>query len=370
MQAFSYGHASAPDWRVAASACLDQIARNPCDANLGFLYATDLFAGQLGDILEFFRSETGVTHWVGTVGVGILASFKEYLDEPALAVMIAQFPQDAFSMLSPVTRPQQLAKLALRCGEASAHFGVVHGDPGNEAIASVIRALAQKVESGFIVGGLTSSRAESVQVAGESCQGGLSGVLFSSEVAVATRLTQGCSPIGAKHEVTECQDNIVIELDGRPALDVFKQDIGDVLARNLNRLGGHIFAGLPIAGSDTGDYLVRNLVGIDPEHKLIAIAERLEAGASLMFCRRDRQSACEDMRRMLKSIKSGLYARPKGGVYYSCLGRGASLFGPDSAELKLIEQELGQFPLVGFFCNGEISHNRLYGYSGVLTLFT
>ena len=57
-------------------------------------------------------------------------------------------------------------------------------------------------------------------------------------------------------------------------------------------------------------------------------------------------------------------------MYYSCLGRGASLFGPDSAELKLIEQELGEFPLVGFFCNGEISHNRLYGYTGVLTLFT
>jgi small ligand-binding sensory domain FIST len=64
-----------------------------------------------------------------------------------------------------------------------------------------------------------------------------------------------------------------------------------------------------------------------------------------------------------------MFTQPRGGVYYSCIGRGASLFGPDSGELKLIRETLGEFPLVGFFCNGEISHNRLYGYTGVLTLF-
>ena len=75
------------------------------------------------------------------------------------------------------------------------------------------------------------------------------------------------------------------------------------------------------------------------------------------------------MSRMLDSIRQGLFTHPRGGVYYSCLGRGASLFGPDSGELRLIREALGDFPLVGFFCNGEVSHNRLYGYTGVLTLF-
>jgi small ligand-binding sensory domain FIST len=72
---------------------------------------------------------------------------------------------------------------------------------------------------------------------------------------------------------------------------------------------------------------------------------------------------------MLKSIQSGLYRPPRGAVYFSCLGRGASLFGENSEELRLIQDGLGDVPLVGFFCNGEISHNRLYGYTGVLTLF-
>ena len=200
-------------------------------------------------------------------------------------------------------------------------------------------------------------------------EGGLSGVSFADNVTVATRLTQGCTPLGPKHVVTASQHNVIISLDGRAALDVFKEDIGESLARDLNRIGGHVFAGLPIAGSDTGDYLVRNLVGIDPANRLIAIGELLQPGASVVFCKRDTKTAHEDMSRMLESIRKGMYGRPRGGVYYTCIGRGASLFGPNSEELKLIREALGEFPLVGFFCNGEISHNRLYGYTGVLTLF-
>ena len=115
--------------------------------------------------------------------------------------------------------------------------------------------------------------------------------------------------------------------------------------------------------------MVRNLVGIDMLHKLVAIGDVPQAGAQLMFCRRDETSATEDMSRMLDSIKSGLFGRPRGGLYYSCVGRGPNLFGGESAEATMIQEALGEFPLVGFFCSGEVSHNRLYGYTGVLTLF-
>jgi small ligand-binding sensory domain FIST len=162
---------------------------------------------------------------------------------------------------------------------------------------------------------------------------------------------------------------LLLELDGRPALDVFYDDIGELLSRDPRRLAASVYAGLPVRGSDTGDYLVRNLAGIDEEHRMLAIAEWLEEGDTLMFCRRDAQAASEDMTRMLTEIKRGLEGPPKGGIYYTCLARGPNLLGTDSEELKLIERELGSFPLVGFFGNGEISHDRLYGYTGVLTLF-
>jgi len=150
---------------------------------------------------------------------------------------------------------------------------------------------------------------------------------------------------------------------------VFKDDIGEVLARDLSRTAGYIFAGLPIAGSDTGDYLVRNLIGGDPDNGLLAIGELVQPGELLMFCRRDAGTAREDLIRMLQELRRGLAGPPRGGLYYSCLGRGASLFGPDSEELRLVRDLLGEFPLVGFYANGEISHHRLYGYTGVLTLF-
>ncbi len=364
---FRLGHARGEDWEEAARRCLAQLGGPP--ASLGFLYVTDLLSDHLGAILEFFRQRTGVKHWVGTVGIGICASGHEYLEQPAMAVMLGEFSADSFEIFSGVRSRDDLTTRRFQCGGRNAHFAIVHGDPQNQDVPELIAGIAAKVESGFLVGGLSSSRRRDVQIADKMTGGGISGVLFSDEITIATRLTQGCTPVGPRHAITEAQRNIIIAIDGKPALEVMKQDIGQALSRNLNRIGGTIFAGLPVSGSDTGDYLVRNLVGLDPARGLIAIGDLVEPGRQIMFCRRDTASAVEDMERMLASMKEGLYTQPRGGVYYSCLGRGASLFGPGSEELKMIESAFGEFPLVGFFCNGEISHNRLYGYTGVLTLF-
>lgn len=364
---FRYAHAAATDWREAVKSCLAQLGQG--SASLGFVYVTDLLAGRLGEIVSLFKSQTGVPHWVGTVGIGVCASGHEYLDEPALVAMVGDFEPDSFSVFSGVSSTADVDSLSLKCGGAAPNFAIVHGDPANRDISELVSRLAGRVESGFLVGGLASSRRQNYQVADAVLEGGVSGVAFADTVTVATRLTQGCSPMGPKHAITTCQQNVIITLDGRPALDVFREDIGEALSRDLNRIGGQVFAGLPIPGSDTGDYLVRNLVGIDPSNKLIAIGEMMQQGGSIMFCKRDNKTAHEDMTRMLDSIRQGMFSSPRGGIYYSCLGRGASLFGPNSEELRMIRDTLGEFPLVGFFCNGEISHNRLYGYTGVLTLF-
>ena len=246
---------------------------------------------------------------------------------------------------------------------------MVHADPRNRNIALLVDTLCERLYGGFVVGGLTSSRGAYPQLADAVTTGGVSGVVFDRQVTVVTRLTQGCSPLGPRHAITRCRGNQLIELDGRSALDVFYQDIGERLADDPAHLGSLVFAGLPVKGSDTGDYLVRNLVGIDEERRVLAIAESVEEGDAVMFCRRDSGAAAQDMRRMLSEIEAALEAPPRGGVYYSCLARGPNLLGANSEELKLIESALGSFPLVGFFGNGEIAHNRLYGYTGVLTLF-
>jgi small ligand-binding sensory domain FIST len=366
---FAVAHAASPHWRIAAADCLEQLGRPARGANLGFLYVTDRHASRVPELLELLRVRTGVDHWVGTVGLAVCATGTEYADEGAMAIMLGEFPDGSFRVLSQLRGTSDLARDPLTVGTAPGAFAIVHADPRNGAVTQLVHALAKRLESGFVVGGLTSSRTTYPQVADGVSEGGLSGVVFTDEVVVATRLTQGCSPVGEIHTVTEAQRNVLVELDGRPALDVLREDAGLRSTRDLERVGGHIFAALPVAGSRGADYTVRNLVGLDTENGLVAIGDMVKNGAKLMFCRRDRRTAIEDMARMIDSAKSGLYTRPRGALYFSCLGRGESLFGEPGKELAMISEGLGDVPLVGFFCNGEISHNRLYGYTGVLTLF-
>lgn len=343
---------------------MNQLGAIPSAATLGFLYVSDAYVGDLDAILAFFKGATGVAHWTGSVGVGICATGAEFLETPAMAVMLGEFDRAEFSMMPTVLTPQDVDALP-----ADKYFAVVHGDPSNNRIQELIEGLSAKVSSGFVVGGLSSSRSENAQICDGIVTGGLSGVLFSERAALATRLTQGVSPLGPRHIITTANKNIIGSLDHRPALEVMKEEIGEVLARDLSRAAGYIFAGLPVRGSDTGDYLVRNILGVDPQNDLVAIGEYVETGDELMFCRRDQQTAEDDLKRMLLAIGSQLNAPIRGGVYYSCLGRGQHMFGAPNRELELIRDALGDFPLVGFFANGEISHNRLYGYTGVLTLF-
>jgi small ligand-binding sensory domain FIST len=347
MSAFRYAHAAGASWRECVQACAKRLGRS--GGGLGFVYFTDVLVERAGDIVAALRDQTGVADWVGTVGVGVLASGAEYQDEPALAAMVADLQPGAYRIFS--------GRSPLKQG---AHFAVVHADPTAPDIVGLVADLASKIASGYLVGGLSSSRTRNVQVANDVLSGGLSGVTLGSEIGVATRLTQACTPLSRRFRVTACEENLVQALDGRPALEVLMEAVKGVRTP--------ILVALPVAGSDTGDYMVRNLIGVDPKEKLIAIGEPVEPGAELMFCRRDATAARKDLERMLGELRRDAPA-PRGALYFSCTARGEHMFGARGAELGLVRQALGDVPLVGFFCNGEISHDRVYGYTGVLTLF-
>ncbi|MBM3601348.1 MAG: histidine kinase [Alphaproteobacteria bacterium] len=372
MTEFRHGHSGASSWDEAVTECVAALRPLPEGANLGFVYATDAFAQNLPAIVGQLKRATNVGDWVGTVGIGVCASGREYFDGPGLAVMVGAFPEGSFHVVPTIKSEigQFHADSRSWIAQAEPQLGIIHADPRNERVPGLIGDLAATSRS-FLVGGLTSSRGQYWQVAGDgAAEGGISGVLIAGAVPVATALSQGCSPVGPKRTITGCQDNIITHLDGETALDVLKQDIGPELARDLRHIGGIIFAALPVPGTDTGDYLVRNLVGIDPARGWLAIAAEVSEGDRLMFCRRARDTAVEDLKRMLAQLKRRTGdAAPKGAVYISCLARGPNTFGPDSAELAILREALGDLPLVGFYANGEISHGRLYGYTGVLTLF-
>jgi small ligand-binding sensory domain FIST len=298
-----------------------------------------------------------------------------------MAVMTASLPPDGFRLFGATDDPAAdlPRQHASWIETVSPSLALIHGDPrcDNLLRATVDTAAAS---GAFLVGGLVSHRCAAPLLAGDTgaSQGvanalgkaGIAGLMLAPEIAVATGLTQGCMPIGPVHRIDEARDNVVIAIDGRPALTVFYEDIGPALAQDPRRLGGVIFAGLPVPGSDTADYLVRNLMAIDPEHGWVVLGAEVAPGDQILFCRRDPDSARADMSRMLRRLKGRLPGAPKGGVYVSCIARGAALFGEPGVETGMIHETLGDFPLIGFFANGEISRDRLYGHTGVLTLFT
>lgn len=362
---FRYAHSAGADWQECVARCAAALGKP--SGRLGFIYFTDPLLPHAPEMVDTLRELTGVEDWVGTVGIGIVATGTEYVGEPALALMVADIPSDSYRVFSGKRRAPAAGERT-PTGAIAAHFGVVHGDPQTPDMAELVADMASRVESGYLVGGLSSGQSETAQVANEILTGGLSGVVLASDVSVATRHTQGCTPLPMRHTVTQCEDNIIIALDGRPALEVFKEDVGESLAGDLRRAAQLMHVGFPVHGSDTGDYVVRNLAGIDPRNKLIAVGEMLEPGSAIVFCKRDPQTARADLARMLGDLERQVPS-PRGALYFSCVGRGEHLFGRRGAELGQIRDAIGDVPLVGFFCNGEISHDRLYGYTGVLTLF-
>lgn len=426
MKLFPYGHATHPQWQVAAGLVLAQLrallalpdyASAP---TLALLYITDHYAGDAQDILDHLSAELpDITDWSGTVGVGIASNNVEYFDEPALAVMLCELPHDQYRVFSGVSPLP-----AATAGHFKAHTALVHADPGTPDVAELIGEMAERTESGYVFGGLACSRHGTVQFAlsghgnmkGQGAasgvfSGGLSGVAFARDMsggmALMSRVTQGCRPVSAEYEITACEANVVTGLDGRPALDVMLADLGvsldqprEALARVRNTLVGlrqpaDRLNDRPMrhAGQFGADVLVRHLIGLDPVRKGVAIAEAPAVGMKLAFCERNAQAARTDLIRICAEIReelepqelslelaTALHApeaesaphaarRIAGAVYVSCSGRGGPHFGAPSAELQIVRRALGDVPLVGFFAGGEIARNHLYGYTGVLTVF-
>jgi len=368
---------AAGDAATLGSRLLAQLSPE-AEATLGIIYVSEPAADVLPRLVDELAAGTGIAQWTGGVGLGVCAGGEEVYDRPAAAVLTAAVPEDAFRIFRSTGDPA--ADLPRHHGEwieaVQPILALVHADP---RCPDLLRATidAGAASGAFLVGGLVSHRTRATLVArgphsndSGTEAGGMAGLMLAPEVGIATALSQGCVPIGPTRRIDEARDNVVMVIDGRPALDVFREDIGPQLAQNLRRVGGIIFAGLPVTGSDTGDYLVRNLMAIDPNQGWLVLGAEVSPGDPIVFCRRDPESAKQDLARMVRQLAGRLSGPPKAGVYVSCVARGVSLFGEEGVEAEVIRDTLGDFPLIGFFANGEISRDRLYGHTGILTLFT
>lgn len=406
MPGFLVGHATHPDWRAAlvlAGMQIDarQAAHEASAASpltLGFVYFTDHYAAQADALHAELRLRWPGVTWVGSVGVGVAAGAAEYFDEPALVLMLAAIPSGRFEVFSG----------AHKLGRIEPYSALVHADPATPDLNEMIGELADRTDSGYLFGGLAASRGPAVHIAGGVWRGGLSGVAFSRDVALISRVTQGCQPSGPTRTVTACERNVVLTLDGEPAMTCLLRDLGlaqlddprAALPRLRSTLVGLTDAhdtALARGGQFGTDTRVRHLVGLDPARLAVAVADTLQTGMRLAFCQRDVQAARRDLVRICSEIRDEVETQAEaataaeggatagsadrdmprrihGAIYISCSGRGGPHFGGPSAELQIVQHALGatgdDIPLVGFFAAGEIARHHLYGYTGVLTVFT
>jgi small ligand-binding sensory domain FIST len=415
---FPFGHATHPQWQMAAGLVLAQLRAQMAlpgyasSPTLALLYITDHYADEAQEILDHLGAELPeVTDWAGTVGVGIASSNVEYFDEPALAVMLCDIPSHQYRVFSGV------APLGVGEGMGFEPFtALVHADAQTPDVTDLITEMAGRTATGYLFGGMAASRSRAVQfavsgngnirghgAAGGVFSGGLSGVAFGEGVSLVSRVTQGCQPVSKQRIVTGAQGNVITELDGQPALDRLLADTGislDEPEEAMAKLRATL-VGLTAEGEDavgrTGsfgpDVRVRHIIGLDPSRRAVAVAERVSEGMRMAFCQRNAQAARADLVRICAEIREELEPqemslkvaaaladsqadsaphperRIAGAVYVSCAGRGGPHFGGPSAELQVVRRALGDVPLVGFFAGGEIARHHLYGYTGVLTVF-
>jgi hypothetical protein len=215
--------------QLRAQMALPEFASAPA---LALLYITDHYASDARDILDALAAELPeVTDWAGTVGVGLAVNNAEYFDEPALAVMLCDLLSDQYRVFSGV------APLGLGF---EAHTALVHADAGTPDVAELIDEMAARTDTGYLFGGLASSRATAVQfaVSGDGTikghgaasgvfSGGLSGVAFGAGVHLVSRVTPGAPrPWRRVRTITQVDGSVLLQLDGRPALDVLQADLG------------------------------------------------------------------------------------------------------------------------------------------------
>jgi hypothetical protein len=347
---------------------------------LGFVYFTDHYAGAAEALLEALQQRWPGVAWVGCVGVGVAACGVEYIDEPALVLMLAPLPAAA-SRSSPARA---------RCRASSRwHSALVHADPATPDLAELIGEMSGRTDTGYLFGGLASSRTggrahRRRRLARRAVGRGLRAV-GGAGLARDPGLPAGRAQRASRRPSATSCSNSTAAGAGLPAAD-----LGITPRRPAPgaappaRHAGRADRRRATPRSSAGGGSSAPTPGAPPARprprpQAVAVADDGGArhAAGVLHPRRRRRAARpgahlqRDPRRARPGRRHArAHGRIAGAVYVSCAGRGGPHFGGDSAELQIVRHALGEVPLVGFFAAGEIARHHLYGYTGVLTVFT
>jgi small ligand-binding sensory domain FIST len=365
--------------RSAARAAL--AAAGTHRAGLALLFATPDHAPAVAELLDAARDELG-TDPVGCTAHGVLVAGEARERGPGVAVLALSGIEAEPFLLSPLSGTEH------RAGEALAHrldappaaedLVILLPDPYAVAPGALLAGLAPALGAAPVIGAgaVDGPGTPPVQWAeGEIATGGVAGVVLRGARPTRIGVTQACRPVTGPLKATRSDGHWLLEIDGRPALAVFRETVRGPLGEDLRRAAAFVFVALPEPGDAEaalrrGDYRVRNVAGFSSERGAIAVAEPVRTGETIAFVLREPHGARDDLKRMLAGLAAG---GPAGfGVYLDCCARGAALFDVPGLEAAYQQEALGALPLVGMLGAYEIGPVRgrteILTYTGILAL--
>jgi len=365
-------------------------------ADFGLLFVSSSLREEIVDLWPSLCHELPIKTLIGCTGGGVIGGNHEIEDKPALSVQAALLPKvDIHSfdiqqnqLPSSDGSPQPWRDVFFPLKNKDPQF-LLLTDPFSIDADSLISGLDFAFPNAIKVGGLSSGGAgpkKNLLIHNEKIlTSGAVGVGLSGEIKVESVVAQGCRPIGKPLTVTQCQDNVLIEADDEPPVHYLSKLHATLNEKDQDLLTHSLFLGIvtdPFKDNPKrGNFLVRNIIGMDQEKGTLAIGVILRKGQKVQFHLRDAETSKEDLQLMLnKSSSAGLKHHSKeafsssGAVLFSCLGRGRHLYGKPDHDISLLKSIVGDIPVGGFFCNGEIGpvdgRTFLHGYTSSIAIFT
>jgi small ligand-binding sensory domain FIST len=327
---------------------------------------------------------------LGCSGGGIIGANHEIERSPALSITGALLPGvrmvpfhlDANLLPGPGAKPEEWHALIGVPPDEQPSLLIIT-DPFTCNSEALVTGLDEAYPGALKIGGLASGSREPgstrLFLGGHSWRTGAVGLALMGNVVVDAIIAQGCRPIGTPMLVTRCEGNMIHRLNERPPIEVLRELHQGLDARDQELFRHSLFIGIEMKKEQVeyqqGDFLVRNIVGVDPQAGAIAVGAKVQPYQAVQFHLRDARTAAEDLTRLLQRYRDerGTSAGPQGALLFSCLGRGMHLYGHPDHDTALFEGTLGTVPLGGFFCNGEIGPvggtTFLHGYTSAFALF-
>jgi small ligand-binding sensory domain FIST len=370
-----------------AASVRPQLGDSPPD--LAVVFVSSHHHEQFEELPSMVGQELGHPLILGCSGGGIIGNGIEVEQQPAVSITVANLPEvtlaefhlEASNLPDLDASPQAWEEL-VKVSHANNPQFVLLADPFSFPVQNLIMGLDFAFEGAAKIGGLASSAQQQGQNAlflGDKVyHAGLVGVAMYGNIAVDTVVAQGCRPIGKAMRITQSRRNLLVELDGQPPLAVLRGLFQDLNERDRGLMRHSLFLGVVmdefIDQPRQGDFLIRNVMGMDERTGVLAIGEMLKEGQLVQFHLRDAETSAEDLHAVLERYAGeNRENQVHGALLFSCLGRGQYLYGRSNHDSEVFQATMGSVPLGGFFCNGEIGPvsgtTFLHGYTSSFGIF-